>query len=669
VNSGIINTGQERKKGMYQDKSNEKKPALYRQLVLKSIIVSVIILVLIFIKQYIIQVQIHHEEQIADMLNTSGRQRMLSQKIAKDVLVIARRYGSSDVSYIVNDLEITLGIWEEKQQSLLQQTTENKLIGKQSIIWKLFDNCEPYMEQVIKASKDIIQAIKEDSFDQEFADGKLRLLSKNEKLFLENMELIVAEYDIETQKAIEIVKKSEVILLALIFIMIFVLISLVVVPAVKALGQAYQEADESGVNLMTLFWSMKGGQLFLDGDGTITLYNSDAEKYLSPSNRSDKSYHILESIRGCSIDIMQLIEKLDIGDSVADIEGEIEDREGNIRTIIMTAVATSYHKGKSILLGIYDITERKQMEEALKLLASKDKLTGLYNRTYLEMIINDEVARSERYEIPLSVCIIDLDHFKNINDRWGHPVGDTVLKMTADIITKNIRMSDYAIRIGGEEFVILLPHTDLDGAFIVAEKIRLLIENSIHPVVGKYTASFGVAERHRGETYRLLYNRMDKALYEAKEGGRNRVVKSMEPGERFEALSFSWKEKWNCGEKGIDEQHRELFHTISRLVSNSYSMEDTTMAIEQIDSVTKELRDHFEYEEKILKEVGYEDHLRHKSIHLRLLELIEQTKRDLVEGDMVVSTAFLFLFDYVIIGHVLKEDVKFFSSVEKSFLI
>ena len=157
----------------------------------------------------------------------------------------------------------------------------------------------------------------------------------------------------------------------------------------------------------------------------------------------------------------------------------------------------------------------------------KNWISGLYNRTQLEIIVNEEIEGSERYEIPLSACIIDLDYFKSINDRWGHPVGDTVLTMTADIVSKNIRKLDYAIRIGGEEFVLILPHTDLEGAYSVAEKIRLAIESSIHPVAGKYTVSLGVAERNRGETYQMLYNRMDKALYEAKEAGRNRVVKSI----------------------------------------------------------------------------------------------------------------------------------------------
>lgn len=118
----------------------------------------------------------------------------------------------------------------------------------------------------------------------------------------------------------------------------------------------------------------------------------------------------------------------------------------------------------------------------------------------------------------------DLDLFKRINDTWGHTVGDEVLVLTCEAVRNNIRKADIAIRLGGEEFLILMPHTDKAGARQAAEKVRQAIQAKGHPLAGEYTASFGVAERVEGEPFVSLYKRMDDALYKAKANGRNRVV-------------------------------------------------------------------------------------------------------------------------------------------------
>ena len=129
------------------------------------------------------------------------------------------------------------------------------------------------------------------------------------------------------------------------------------------------------------------------------------------------------------------------------------------------------------------------------------------------------MSRSDRYNEPLSMILIDLDFFKRVNDTWGHPIGDVVLKHTAEITKNNIRKSDIIARMGGEEFAIFLPHWTITGALVVAEKIRKLLENTEHPIAGVVTASFGVAERRKNEPFYNWYKRVDEALYRAKEGG------------------------------------------------------------------------------------------------------------------------------------------------------
>ena len=172
---------------------------------------------------------------------------------------------------------------------------------------------------------------------------------------------------------------------------------------------------------------------------------------------------------------------------------------------------------------IEDITERKLAEEELKRLATTDKLTGAYNRTKFKEIIGREIERVKRYNQPLSIMIFDIDHFKDVNDRYGHSAGDYVLKTIADIVRENIRKIDYFVRWGGEEFMIISSETNLNEAYVLAERIRETIESYIFEDNGKVTISLGVTEFKENDTEDNLIKRADGAMYEAKKKGRNQV--------------------------------------------------------------------------------------------------------------------------------------------------
>lgn len=161
----------------------------------------------------------------------------------------------------------------------------------------------------------------------------------------------------------------------------------------------------------------------------------------------------------------------------------------------------------------------------LERLAERDKLTGLYNRRKLDDALAQEVIRSERYHRPLSVILIDIDHFKNVNDTYGHQVGDTVLMESAARLTHTLRTSDIAGRWGGEEFLVICPETAVDTAVMLAKRLRADYTAQAFPDAGNLTASFGVAAHRHGLQVKDVVHRADQALYRAKEGGRNRVEK------------------------------------------------------------------------------------------------------------------------------------------------
>ncbi len=159
----------------------------------------------------------------------------------------------------------------------------------------------------------------------------------------------------------------------------------------------------------------------------------------------------------------------------------------------------------------------------LEALATRDALTGLSNRFALDKAMNRELKKAGRYERPLSLIILDVDNFKAVNDGYGHPVGDQVLKQMAELIRGSVRESDVPGRWGGEEFLVICPETDRGGALILAENLRGRIEDNAFPVPGNITVSLGCAAYEAGDSVENLIKRADQGLYKAKEGGRNRV--------------------------------------------------------------------------------------------------------------------------------------------------
>lgn len=179
---------------------------------------------------------------------------------------------------------------------------------------------------------------------------------------------------------------------------------------------------------------------------------------------------------------------------------------------------------KQLLL---EIKRREALEQELRHLASTDPLTNLPNRRFLAEAATRFVASAKRYNTPLSMIAVDLDHFKKINDDFGHVEGDIVLKKTGLLLQAELRTDvDVLGRMGGEEFLILLPSTSLEGACIVAERLRVKLESAsicLGEVGISVTASFGVAQWVTDEPFEQLLKRVDSALYEAKHSGRNQV--------------------------------------------------------------------------------------------------------------------------------------------------
>lgn len=177
-----------------------------------------------------------------------------------------------------------------------------------------------------------------------------------------------------------------------------------------------------------------------------------------------------------------------------------------------------------ILESIGEMSDAIEIREnELVILSSIDKLTQMYNRQKTEEILRLEMKKTNRYNHSLSIIMLDIDRFKEVNDTYGHKVGDIILEEFANISKKNIRATDFIGRWGGEEFLIICPETNIEGAKALANNLRREIEEHKFPVIVWKTASFGVAEYMPEEEINSVMKRADDALYKAKKLGRNRV--------------------------------------------------------------------------------------------------------------------------------------------------
>lgn len=179
---------------------------------------------------------------------------------------------------------------------------------------------------------------------------------------------------------------------------------------------------------------------------------------------------------------------------------------------------------------ILALREKRRLEEQLHTVnqilekqAATDALTGLFNRLKLGSLLDAEIARSQRYATPLAVIMLDIDHFKRINDTRGHQVGDDVLRELAQRLVSSLRTCDAVARWGGEEFLIMLPNSPLQAGRECADKLRAAIADYPFAAMPRVTASFGVADLQKGDQRETLINRADQSLYRAKYNGRNRV--------------------------------------------------------------------------------------------------------------------------------------------------
>lgn len=259
------------------------------------------------------------------------------------------------------------------------------------------------------------------------------------------------------------------------------------------------------------------------------------EIYYKIEKKGDKSSEN-EDINVSTIELYIPIMKNGIFDSAFELYYNIskEEEEFNNLSNKLTTINILIAFFVALILLIITVSSSKNnlkikaYQKELATLAHFDHLTNIYNRRYFYIISNNLLKLSIRKKESISVCMIDIDNFKNINDTYGHPIGDLVIKTLAERLQSLIRKSDIVARYGGEEFIILFPNTNIEGANIITEKIcteisKVIISHKNGEI--NFTVSIGISEFKENQSLDTIINNADKALYHAKKMGKNKVAK------------------------------------------------------------------------------------------------------------------------------------------------
>lgn len=329
-------------------------------------------------------------------------------------------------------------------------------------------------------------------------------------------------------------------------------------------GQGFWNSSDLIANLSGLVWVLSPAVAAVVVLTLLTLYGSEVAALAAralqrpgPANRR-LGTGATKPLLGESSDVNAVREELErqLGRLIVLIAGQLKNskdhaaslRDTNAHLASVTTVAeirevvrTLISKNETNERGTRDLEARlkaaqdqtsnlrQRLSQAEKL-ASLDPLTSVANRRRFEQFISAEVERSHANGTPLCLIMADIDHFKKVNDKFGHSAGDNVLKAFADLLSRNVRGGDLVARYGGEEFALVLPQTPMGDAFRIAERIRRSFEldgrpdESLAGELGRLTASFGVAEIRDGEPPSALIQRADQMLYEAKNKGRNATM-------------------------------------------------------------------------------------------------------------------------------------------------
>ncbi len=324
-----------------------------------------------------------------------------------------------------------------------------------------------------------------------------------------------------------------------------------------------------------------------------------------------------------------------------------------------------------IVTSLWWMRRLNALNRRLEQLSVTDALTGLFNRTGLSASLPLDIERAQRYRRSLSVVLLDLDHFKRVNDEFGHLVGDQVLVEFAKLIQATVRQVDAIYRWGGEEFLIVCPETPPELVSNLTERILDGVRRHRFPTQRTMTVSAGIANLGAGDTMTSLLQRADEALYQAKTAGRDRIClapdvsprDAAESGDPSGLVQLVWRPAYACGNEVIDREHRALFAHANTLLAAMLGDQPVADVSAGIDVLLAGVVEHFKDEEAILAAAGFAGLDAHVGMHQQLVARAMELVALFNQGKLGLGELFQFLADDVVARHMLVEDRKYYALI------
>lgn len=434
---------------------------------------SVIILALI-LTQVIIQYNINNQMNYSRVVNISGRQRMLSQQISKDVYALYSIDNKEEISNYIEDLNTTVSTWKKSNTDLQNgNVSEGISIKNSEKIKEMFKVIQVPYDNIIDVSDDIIKMLESGSYSKADLLNKVNLIESNERVFLKGMDDIVFQYDSEAKAKIVYIKNIELVLFIITMLLILFEILFIFVPAEKSIIKAFQEIIESRKNFYKLFEVAPGAMFLVDHDtDNVILLNKQGEHFKTKVCGHDEEVNFNNFSGSKSQEYKELFEKIKVNEKIENEEVVIRTKKENSMAMLISSIKLYFDKKSTILIAFADITNQKREKEVLKKLASYDELTGLYNRRFGQTLLENTYLRAQSGCLDFSVCFIDIDGLKFVNDNLGHEEGDWYIKTIADTIKENVRENDCVFRYGGDEIVAVFENYSVEEVNKMAKKIE-----------------------------------------------------------------------------------------------------------------------------------------------------------------------------------------------------
>lgn len=502
------------------DDANSRK--IGRMLRNRYILALTLVAFLVVLSQGIIQLAILSQQDDSRVVNIAGRQRMLSQRINKTVFGLYLNGSAENQERYLKELQLSLDLWQRSHQGLQNGDGELGLPGKNSPrIIEMFRGIEPQYEAIVGAASSVSRLAAAPGYAPEALFYDMQVIQRNEPAFLKGMDAIVFQYDSESKDKIRMIKLTELAILIVTLLMLTLEALFIFRPAQREIEGAVAEIETGRTNLEKLFETAPTAMLLIDGESfSVMKQNRLAQEMLNLPPEHGEHIDLPAMLELNPNEMRELVCRMTAGIPSGNTELVLNVPGSMSRVVQLSANLIRYEGIDTILVGLADITRLKEAEEVLKRYATVDEMTGLLNKRSGMLVLANAYERVQSGDGELSVCFMDIDGLKAVNDTYGHEEGDFYIRTIARVIRSNVSFRDTVFRYGGDEIVLILGDCDMKTAQAVLHRIEGSLARAARLLKKPYAMhiSHGAAvyRKRETETPEALLTLADQAMYENK---------------------------------------------------------------------------------------------------------------------------------------------------------